>query len=71
MKIYHNFINSWDAAALLKRLDASPPLYTHMALQPNKERNGSALFYSSTKQRVLLAWLTALALSHREALPKR
>jgi hypothetical protein len=63
MKIYHNFINSWDAPAPLKRLDASSPLYTHMALQPNKERSGSAhLFYSSTKQRFILAWLTSLCL---------
>jgi hypothetical protein len=30
----------------------SPPLHTHMALQPNKERNDFALFYSSTKQNI-------------------
>jgi hypothetical protein len=30
----------------------SPPLNSHMALQPNNKRNGSALFYSSTKQKM-------------------
>jgi hypothetical protein len=29
-----------------------PPLNSHMALQPNNKRSGSALFYSSTKQKM-------------------
>jgi hypothetical protein len=33
-----------------ERFPPSPPLHTHIALQPNNERSGSALFYSSTKK---------------------
>jgi hypothetical protein len=29
-----------------------PPLNSHMTLQPNNKRSGSALFYSSTKQKI-------------------
>jgi hypothetical protein len=35
-----------------ERSPPSPPLHTHMTLQPNNERSGSALFYSSTKQKI-------------------
>jgi hypothetical protein len=35
----------------MRALSPSPTLYIHMALQPNKERSGSALFYFSTKQK--------------------
>jgi hypothetical protein len=52
-------VNIWDVLAPPKRPDASaqrsppsPPLHSHMALQPNNERSGSALFYSSTKQKM-------------------
>jgi hypothetical protein len=35
-----------------ERSPSSSPLYTHVALQPNKEQIGSALLYSSTKQKI-------------------
>jgi hypothetical protein len=35
-----------------ERSPPSPPLHTHMTLQPNNKRSGSALFYSSTKQKM-------------------
>jgi hypothetical protein len=38
-----------DASALL---DANALLYTHITLQPNKEQNGSTLFYFLIKQKI-------------------
>jgi hypothetical protein len=35
-----------------KRSHPSPPRNSHMALQPNNKWSGSALFYSSTKQKM-------------------
>ena len=35
-----------------ERSPPSPTLYTHIALQPNKERSGYTLFYSSIKQKL-------------------
>jgi hypothetical protein len=35
-----------------ERSHPSPPLNSHMALQPNNKRSGSTLFYSSTKQKM-------------------
>jgi hypothetical protein len=35
-----------------ERSPLSLPLHTHMTLQPNNERSGSVLFYSSTKQKM-------------------
>jgi hypothetical protein len=35
-----------------ERSHPSPPLNSHMTLQPNNKRSGSALFYSSTKRKM-------------------
>lgn len=53
-------INNWNALVPTKRSDVSAllnvewssSLYTHMILQPNKERSYSALFCPSTKQKM-------------------
>jgi hypothetical protein len=56
LHIYRNLVSIVDMLPFhkndrMRALSPSPTLYIHMALQPNKERSGSALFYFSTKQK--------------------
>jgi hypothetical protein len=60
IKIYHKYLEysrstkmtGCECSTGRKRPPLSPHLYTHVTLQPNKEQSSSALFYSSSKQKM-------------------
>ena len=53
-----------ERSRVRERSYPSPPLNSHMTLQPNNKRSGSALFYSSTKQK--MEWFRSACQTHNE-----